>query len=159
MESIQTLGHERARNQNISLRVDCPDGVGTVTADGRRLKQALFNLLSNAFKFTPDGGSVTVSALRTNDEVQLIVSDSGVGMSEADLGRVFNKFERGAAPGGQGGQTGAGLGLSLVKSLVELHGGRVDLRSAPQEGTQVTCHIPLKAAGAAPAPTEQPLSA
>ncbi len=152
LESIQTLGHERARTQNISLRVECPEGIGTVIADGRRLKQALFNLLSNAFKFTPDGGSVTVSALRTDNEIQLIVADSGVGISEEDLGRVFRKFERGASQAGQGGQTGAGLGLSLVKSLVELHGGRVDLRSTPQEGTQVICHIPLQAAGEATPP-------
>jgi len=154
LESIQTLGHERARSQNISLRVECPDDIGTVTADGRRLRQALFNLLSNAFKFTPDGGSVTVSALRTDSEIQFIVSDSGVGISEEDLGRVFDKFERGAVRAGQGGQSGAGLGLSLVKSLIELHGGRVDLRSTPQEGTQVVCRIPLRVAGEAAAPLD-----
>ncbi len=155
MESIQTLGHERARNQNITLTVDCPEAIGTVQADGRRLKQALFNLLSNAFKYTPEGGSVTVSAQRANSEIQLIVADSGVGIRKEDLGRVFGKFERGS---GQAGQSGAGLGLSLVKSLIELHGGRVDLHSAPKEGTRVTCHIPLAAAQALP-PPEQPLSA
>jgi signal transduction histidine kinase len=152
LESIQTLGHERARSQNISLRVDCPEDIGVVTADGRRLRQALFNLLSNAFKFTPDGGSVTVSAVRTDSEIQFVVSDSGVGISEEDLGRVFGKFERGTLQAGQGGQSGAGLGLSLVKSLIELHGGRVDLRSTPQEGTQVVCHVPLHAAGEATTP-------
>lgn len=159
LESIQTLGHERARNRNISLRVECPDDIGTTIADGRRLRQALFNLLSNAFKFTPDGGSVTVTALRTDSEIQFAVSDSGVGMSEADLGRVFGKFERGTLQSGLGGQSGAGLGLSLVKSLIELHGGQVDLRSTPQKGTQVVCHVPLRAAGEAAESSTQPLSA
>ncbi len=154
LESIQTLGHERARNQNISLRVECPDDIGTVTADGRRLRQALFNLLSNAFKFTPDGGAITVSSLRTDTEIQFVVSDSGAGISEEDLGRVFDKFERGKSLAGKGGQSGAGLGLSLVKSLIELHGGRVDLRSTPQEGTQVVCRIPLHATGTAAAPLD-----
>ena len=145
LDSIQTLGHERARSQNISLRVECPEGIGSVIADGRRLRQALFNLLSNAFKFTPDGGSVTVSAVRTDTEIQFVVSDSGAGISEEDLDRVFGKFERGTGQVGPVGQRGAGLGLSLVKSLIELHGGRVDLRSTPQEGTQVICHVPLGA--------------
>ena len=159
LDSIQTLGHERARNQNIALKLECPADIGTVTADGRRLKQALFNLLSNAFKFTPDGGSITISALRQDGEIQLIVSDSGIGIREEDLGRVFGTFERGTAQSGQATQTGAGLGLSLVKSLVELHGGRVDLHSAPQQGTKVICHIPLKAVAVSGPPAEQTLSA
>ena len=159
LESIQTLGHERARNQNIALKVECPDELGTVTADGRRLKQALFNLLSNAFKFTPDGGSITVSAVREDGEIQLMVSDSGIGIREEDIDRVFGTFERGTAQTGHATQTGAGLGLSLVKSLIELHGGRVDLHSAPQQGTRVICHIPLTARREADPPAEQPLSA
>jgi signal transduction histidine kinase len=156
LESIQTLGHERARSQNITLRVECDENIGTLTADSRRLRQALFNLLSNAFKFTPEGGTVTVTASRTDTEMLLVVADSGIGIREEDLGRVFGKFERGS---GQAGQTGAGLGLSLVKSLIELHGGRVELRSAPQQGTQVTCRIPLNAARQPAPPDQQSLSA
>ena len=159
LDSIQTLGHERARNQNIALNVECSADIGKVTADGRRLKQALFNLLSNAFKFTPDGGTVTVAATRDEDEVRLVVSDSGIGIREEDLGRVFGKFERGAVQGGQVAQSGAGLGLSLVKSLIELHGGRVELHSAPQRGTQVICHIPLRGGGQDALPAQQTLSA
>ena len=159
LDSIQTLGHERARNQNITLQVECPDNIGSVIADGRRLKQALFNLLSNAFKFTPDGGSVSVTAKRTAEEIQLIVSDSGVGIIEDDMDRVFDKFERGAPQPGKSVPPGAGLGLSLVKSLIELHGGQVDLQSTPGEGTEVRCHIPLQAKGIASPPADQPVSA
>ena len=109
--------------------------------DPRRLKQALFNLVSNAFNFTPDQGRVTLSAARAQDEdsVLLSVSDTGVGIPQEDQDNVFHKFVR-----GQPRKTGAGLGLSLVKSLIELHGGWVELDSAPDRGTRVTCHLPAK---------------
>jgi len=142
LESIQTLGHERARNRGIEFRLDCPSDAGEMVADERRVKQALFNLVSNAFKFTPEGGQVTVSARRVGQEVQLAVVDTGIGIPQEEHARVFGKFERG---GSQGRQSGAGLGLSLVKSLIELHGGWVELDSAPQEGTRVTCHLPVTA--------------
>ncbi len=148
MLNLKTLGQERARTQNIKLKIDCPKDIGTLMADNRRLRQALFNLLSNSFKFTPEGGSVTVSAQRADSEMRFIVSDTGVGIHQADVARVFGKFERGS---GQTGQTGAGLGLSLVKSLIELHGGRVELKSVPESGTQVTCYIPIDPALAPPA--------
>ncbi len=148
LESVQNLGQERARAQNIELKIDCPKDAGKITADRRRMRQALFNLLSNALKFTPEGGSVTVSAQRADSEMLFSVTDTGVGIQEEDVARVFGKFERG---GGQTGQTGAGLGLSLVKSLIELHGGRVELKSVPDSGTQVTCYIPFDPALALPA--------
>jgi signal transduction histidine kinase len=148
LESVEILVHERAHNQNIELKVVCPEDIGGLTADARRLKQALFNLLSNAIKFTPDGGTVTVSAERADDEIRLAVSDTGAGIRAEDIERVFGKFERGS---GRDGQSGAGLGLSLVKSLVELHGGWVDLDSTLDQGTCVTCHVPLEP----PAPAEE----
>ncbi len=154
--SIQTLGHERAHNQAIDLKVECPEDIGTIAADGRRLKQALFNLLSNAIKFTPEGGTVTVSGERDEAEVRLIVADNGIGIRQEDIHRVFAKFERGA---GHSGQTGAGLGLSLVKSLIELHGGWVELDSVPNSGTRVTCHVPIARAGEESAADRHPLSA
>ena len=141
LENLQTVSHERAYNRSISLKVECPEDIGTLMGDGRRLRQALYNLLSNAFKFTPEGGTVTVSARRDASEMHLMVADTGAGMRTEDLARVFGKFERGT---GQGRQNGAGLGLSLVKSLIELHGGWVELDSALKEGTRVTCHIPLE---------------
>ncbi|MEE8535646.1 MAG: PAS-domain containing protein, partial [Kiloniellales bacterium] len=145
LKTIQTLGHERARNRGITLKIDCPSDLDTLVADDRRLKQALFNLLSNALKYTPEGGAVTITARRQDAELVLTVTDSGTGIRKEDLERVFGKFERGK---GQGGQTGAGLGLSLVKSLIELHGGWVELNSMPDQGTQVSCHIPIAPPGA-----------
>ena len=159
LESVQTLGHERARTRDIELTVECPAGIGRIEGDARRLRQALFNLLSNAFKFTPEGGRVTVRAARANAELQISVSDTGTGIRETDIDRVFSKFERGTGHSAQAGQSGAGLGLSLVKSLIELHGGRVELSSLPNEGTTVVCHIPVKAGDIANRPDPEPATA
>jgi signal transduction histidine kinase len=148
---VLTLTRERARNQNLDLSLHCPDDIGVIAADDRRLKQALFNLISNAIKFTPPNGSIRLEAEReTNshgDELILSVADTGVGIPMADQVRVFEKFERGDPTLAQ---TGAGLGLSLVKSLVELHGGSVTIESSPENGTVVRCHLPVGHASALP---------
>lgn len=140
LESIFTLGRERAHSRNIDLRLVCDEDAGKLIADGRRLRQALFNLLSNALKFTKEGGEVTIGAKRQPDEILLEVSDTGIGIPEEDRDRVFGKFERSSL---ETRQSGAGLGLSLVKSLIELHGGWVELDSRVGGGTRVTCHVPL----------------
>ncbi len=145
LSSLYTLAHERARERNLAFRLDCPPDIGAIRADPRRLKQALFNLLSNAFKFTPSGGEVTLAARRTEDGVALSVSDTGPGVPGEDLRRVFDKFERGTAPTRGGG---VGLGLALVKSIIELHGGRVELDSVAGIGTAVICYLPAEAASA-----------
>ncbi|MEX1205244.1 MAG: PAS-domain containing protein [Dongiaceae bacterium] len=143
LAALKALAGERARNRELALEVDCPADIGTVPADERRLKQAVYNLISNAIKFTPEGGRVTVSARRGDDELLISVTDTGIGIPAADQAAVFGKFAR---VGGQVRQSGAGLGLALVKSLIELHGGRVELDSTPGAGTRVTCHLPTRAA-------------
>jgi signal transduction histidine kinase len=149
MSSVLSLTRERARKQNLRLEFDCPTDIGMLVGDERRLKQALFNLLSNALKFTPPGGTVTLAARRTGDRVALIVADTGVGVPREDQARIFEKFERGS-PNAR--QSGPGLGLSLVKSFIELHGGTVEMDSRPGSGTTVTCY--LNAAVEAPARRE-----
>ena len=140
LESVITLTRERARNQNLALTLHCPPDIGIIEADERRLKQALFNLVSNAIKFTPAGGSIRLEAERDADDLLLTVTDTGVGIPEADHERVFEKFERGNP---QARESGAGLGLSLVKSLIELHGGSVSIESAPGSGTTILCRLPV----------------
>lgn len=140
MQAVMTLAHERARNQGLDMKLDCPADLGLLVADEKRLKQALFNLVSNAIKFTPSPGTITLKARREKGGVALGISDTGIGVDPRDQARIFEKFER-----GHGREAGVGLGLSLVKSLVDLHGGHVELQSAPGSGTTVTIHIPTAA--------------
>ncbi len=154
LEAVGALVRERARNQDLSLTLSCPPEIGAISADERRLKQALFNLVSNAMKFTPAGGSVRLEARLDpapeeagsagsdgGGDLVLAVVDTGVGIPQADQERVFEKFERGQP---QVRESGAGLGLSLVKNLIELHGGSVTIESAPGAGTTVCCRLPGK---------------
>ena len=147
LQGVLNLQQAQARNLGLHLEFDCPATIGTVPGDERRLKQVMFSLVSNALKFTPAGGSVTVAARREAERVALIVSDTGIGVAAEDQARIFEKFERGTTR-----QSGAGLGLALVKSFIELHGGTVELRSRPGEGTTVTCwlnaDLPIQQEGA-----------
>ncbi|HYC03375.1 MAG TPA: ATP-binding protein [Azospirillaceae bacterium] len=146
LEGLADLTREWAAKRGLAVEVRVPDDAGSFTADEKRLKQALFNLISNAVKFTPVGGCITLAAERRerDGEIVLAVEDTGVGISQDDQDRVFGRFERGSGP-----QTGAGLGLSLVKSFIELHGGRVELDSRAGQGTTIRCHLPLAPAPAA----------
>ena len=138
LSSVLTLQQAQARNLGLRLQFECAPSIGTVPGDERRLKQVVFSLVSNALKFTPAGGAVTVSAYREDGRVALVVADTGVGVAEEDQARIFEKFERGNP---QARQSGAGLGLALVKSFIELHGGTVELHSQPGAGTTVTCWL------------------
>jgi signal transduction histidine kinase len=137
LHAVLSLTRERARSRDLELDLRCPPEIGVIEGDERRLKQALFNLISNAFKFTPPGGAIRLEAARREDVLLLTVADTGVGIPAADQARVFEKFERGVC------QSGAGLGLSLVKSLIELHGGTVVIESASGQGTRITCRLPV----------------
>ncbi len=145
LTSAATFSALKAEDTQISLRVDCPRDIGSVSADPLRLKQILFNLLSNAFAYTGAGGSVTLGVDRGPGVVRLWVEDTGRGLSPGDQAKAFESFEA------SGPSAGAGLGLALVQRLVALHGGWVRLASEPGKGTKVTCFIP-DAASAAAAP-------
>jgi signal transduction histidine kinase len=109
-------------------------------ADGKRVRQILFNLLSNAIGFSAPGQTVTLAAMRRGDEIVFKVSDRGRGIPPEVLTRVFDRFSTHTAGSRH---RGVGLGLSIVRALVELHGGRVLIDSAPNEGTTVTCIFPV----------------
>ena len=137
LQAVLSLTRERARSRDLELDLRCPPEIGIIEGDERRLKQALFNLISNAVKFTPPGGAIRLEAARREDALVLTVADTGIGIPPADQVRVFEKFERGVR------QSGAGLGLSLVKSLIELHGGTVVIESAAGQGTKIACRLPV----------------
>lgn len=139
LASSINLVRDRAEAQGLQIDFTCPADIGAITADERRLRQVVFNLLNNAVKFTPPGGKVALEAAKQKNKVMIMVRDTGSGIAPEELAKVFDKFTR-----GQSRQAGAGLGLALVKSLVELHGGKIDIMSKPGKGTTVTCVLPIK---------------
>ena len=109
-------------------------------ADRIRLQQILHNLLSNAVKFSPEGGVVTVTARQVGLELELVVRDTGIGISPEDQERIFEMYEQAGTI--EGRQKGTGLGLAITKRLVELHGGRIRVESASGQGSTFTVHLP-----------------
>ncbi len=134
---------DRLCESKIELRIVATDDVGSLRADGRRIRQVLFNLLSNAIGFSAPGQTVTLAAMRRGDEIVFKVSDRGRGIPNDVLERVFDRFE---SHTGGSRHRGPGLGLSIVRALVELHGGRVQIDSVYGEGTTVTCVFPIDGA-------------
>lgn len=130
---------DRLVKNNITLDIRATPGIGSFTADERRLRQILFNLLSNAIGFSPDGETVTLIAERQPDAVVFAVTDRGPGIPPEATNKVFDLFE--TDPRGSQ-HRGPGLGLSLVRSFVELHGGAVSIESTLGRGTTVTCIFP-----------------
>lgn len=143
----------QADGAGIQLRGVLPPHPLAIDADRRALKQIVLNLVSNALKFTPKGGSVTVTAHGYDGVFELVVADTGVGIAKADLDRLGRPYEQGAA----GRMTqGTGLGLSLVRAFAELHGGEMALESTLGEGATVTVRLPvLKAIAEPPQPTPE----
>jgi signal transduction histidine kinase len=140
MEAAAEGIKDRLKENEITLDIRVPSDVGTMTADERRLRQVLFNLLSNAIGFSPPGGRVTLSAERKNGSVVFSVTDYGPGIPDELRERVFDPFET-YTIGTR--HRGVGLGLSIVRSLVELHGGTVKIDSNEGRGTAVACAFPL----------------
>jgi signal transduction histidine kinase len=132
----------RATQRRIDLSEALAPGLGEIDADQRKVKQVLVNLLSNAVKFTPDGGRVSVRGERKNGEVTVAVSDTGTGIAPAELDLIFREFGQTASARGH---EGTGLGLALAKRIVELHGGRIWVESAPGRGSTFTFVLPVRA--------------
>lgn len=135
------LVRERADSSGLRILEDLPDHLPHLEGDDRAVKQMLINLLSNAMKFTEEGGSVTVSARQDAGAITLSVADTGIGMKEEDIPVALEPFRQ--IDGSLSRQTtGTGLGLPLVKSLIELHGGTLTLVSKPGVGTTVFLSFP-----------------
>jgi PAS domain S-box-containing protein len=136
------LLRERAANKGLTLTATAGD-IATITGDERKLKQVLFNLLANAIKFTAPGGEIALAARMMDGMVAISVTDTGIGISEEDQRKLFQSFTQ--VDGSLARRhEGTGLGLSLTRRLVELHGGRIAVRSAPDEGSTFTVTLPLE---------------
>jgi len=139
LENVQMLARERAQRRKLQLRIDCPDDIDTLVADEKRIKQALFNLVSNSLKYTDPGGEIVLGAVPGDGELELFVSDNGVSIHEDDRAIVFESFQRGRRGNAE---HSAGLGLSLVKRFTEMHEGRVNIESEVGQGTKISIYLP-----------------
>jgi len=141
LEHGVAMVRERASRQGLSLDVVVDPDVDVVVADPLRLKQVILNLLTNAVKFTPTGGRVEARARRVDGEIHVSVEDSGIGIAEDDLERIFESFQQGPRSV-SGAAEGTGLGLTLSKRIVELHRGRLWVESRLGHGSTFTFALP-----------------
>ena len=145
LERGVSMVREQATRNGVQVTLHANDGLHVVTGDERRVRQVIFNLLSNAVKFTSAGGSVDVTATRANGEVRVSVADTGPGITEDDLDRIFEEFQQTEAGARQ--HEGTGLGLALSKRFVEMHGGRIWCDSEVGKGSTFVFTIPAAAVG------------
>jgi signal transduction histidine kinase len=147
IENVAELTKDWARREGIEIATEYPKEIGTVLADERRFKQVMLHLIRNAIDYTPSGGAIKIIAAKENDALYLTIEDNGVGLPKEDLERIFVPFEKSEnknqKPNKANRHSGAGLGLSLVKHIVELHGGHIDITSEENVGTKVSCVYPL----------------
>jgi signal transduction histidine kinase len=146
MKTVLSLIQERSKEYEITIKFECLSKIGKMTGDETRIKQILFNLLSNAIKYSPVGGWVSFGAKEFGEgELIFWVEDSGDGISQEEQEIVFSKFYKGRnqeiSKNKQNNRSGTGLGLPIVKSFIELHGGRVVLTSEEGMGARFECHL------------------
>jgi signal transduction histidine kinase len=144
LETTLALIRERATRQGLRLELTVDERVGPVVGDERKIRQVLLNLLSNAVKFTPEGGWVAVRTAPVDGAVEIAVSDAGIGIAAEDQAAVFEEFRQ------VGNDTarrreGTGLGLTLARKFVELHGGRIWVTSEIGRGSTFTFTLPERA--------------
>jgi GAF domain-containing protein/anti-sigma regulatory factor (Ser/Thr protein kinase) len=140
VENAVTLLRERAARHGIALHLDLDPRLGELVGDERKVKQVLLNLLSNAVKFTPEGGRITVRAGQRDGRVEISVTDTGIGITPEDQAAIFEEFRQVGSD--ERKREGTGLGLTLAKKFVELHGGRIWVESEPGRGSSFTFTLP-----------------
>ena len=128
------------RKKNISMNVDLDEGIPTIIGDKAQLDRVLWNLVGNAIKFTPAGGKITVSSKRDNGYVCVAVKDTGIGIPEDELPLLFSQFRR---LKGSAKVEGTGLGLFIVKTIIEAHKGTVQAESGHGQGSTFSVRVPI----------------
>jgi GAF domain-containing protein len=142
IDNARTFVRERATKHGITLDVNVDDRLGEYVGDERKIKQILLNLLSNAVKFTPEGGRIGINARQTNGAVEISVSDTGIGIAPEDQPKIFEEFRQVGSDYAHKTE-GTGLGLTLAKKFVELHGGRIWVESEVGKGSKFTFTLPI----------------
>jgi signal transduction histidine kinase len=138
MEDVVDLYRYVAEDKGIALHIECPKGL-CLTADPTRMRQVLANLLDNAIKYTPKGGEVFLEAHQKDRQVMLIMRDTGIGIPQEELPRIWDRLYRGDQ---SRSQKGLGLGLSFVRAIALAHKGRVEVSSEPGKGSVFTVILP-----------------
>jgi signal transduction histidine kinase len=136
-ESLRLLAYAK----NIQLAVDVPPEPVMVLGDRESLEQLFLNLIGNGVKYTPSGGSVMASVCRDAHMVRIVVEDDGIGIPESEQEAVFHEFHR--APNARAEGSGSGMGLAIVKRIVEIHAGSIELESEVGKGTRFTVCLPI----------------
>jgi signal transduction histidine kinase len=130
----------RAKRQNINLMLNVYDSIPSIRGDEDRLKQVFINILDNALKYTPDGGTITISLNIDGEFVKIVVEDTGTGIDPEDLDKVTERFYK-----GKESRSGSGLGLSITKQIIEMHNGIISIKSSPGNGTNIFIFLPFLA--------------
>ena len=141
IENALMLVRERAGRRSIALHTKIDNQIGQIRADERKVRQVVLNLLSNAIKFTPEGGRINVGAVSKDGSVEISVSDTGIGIAPEDQEAVFEEFRQVGTAAKK--IEGTGLGLTLCRKFVELHGGRIWVKSQEGVGSTFTFSIPV----------------
>jgi signal transduction histidine kinase len=144
IDNARTFVRERATKHAITLDVDVDERLGDFVGDERKIKQILLNLLSNAVKFTPQGGRIGINARQANGSVEISVTDTGIGIAPDDQPRIFEEFRQVGSDNAKKVE-GTGLGLTLAKKFVELHGGKIWVTSETGKGSTFTFNLPINA--------------
>jgi signal transduction histidine kinase len=142
LENALILVRERASRRGIRLGSTVDERLGVITGDERKVKQVLLNLLSNALKFTPEGGRIDVQARLDDGMAEISVADTGVGIAPEDQEAVFEEFRQ--VGGAEKKAEGTGLGLALSRKFIELHGGRIGVKSQVGMGSTFTFTLPVR---------------
>lgn len=146
LQDVASTYQYQAQRKNTKLHLDMDSSLSNIEVDAGRITQVLTNILDNALRHTQEGGSITLSAREANDQIELAVQDSGPGLKQEDLDRIFDRFYRtdtsrqreGAIPGG------SGLGLAIAKSIVQAHGGQISAESEDGKGLKIVILLPKK---------------
>ena len=141
LDRVAAPFRDRAVGQGVALRVEAADDLPLVAVDESRMAQVFGNLVSNALRYTPEGGEIALSAASEGEGVRLTVRDTGTGIAAEDLPHVFDRFYRGDKAR-QAADGESGLGLAIARALVEAHGGHIHAEAAPGQGTRLVIHLP-----------------
>ena len=145
LSSVHELTIDWARKEKIEISLNCKKDIGKISADEQRIKQIIINLIRNAIVHTPENGKIEIGATKDSNKLHIYVYNDGKSIDEKDQQKIFEPFERSSDQEAINTQNkGAGLGLTLVKNITELHGGRVTLESSEGQGTTFTINLPIK---------------